>query len=108
MRTITSMTMILALVGGLLGTSFSAMAAENLSDDSYYEGQFHKSYAQPYNGSVSNTPTQYFYIDGRWQPTYAPVIPNVKGASPQKPTEYFYYGSQWHPSYVNRWHESPY
>lgn len=103
MRTITSMTMALALAGGLLGASFCAAAAENLSDDSYYEGQFHKSYAQPYNGSVSNTPTQYFYIDGQWQPTYEPASSSVKGATSPAPTEYFYYGNQWHPSYVNRW-----
>ena len=99
MRTISSVAMALTVAGGLLGASLSASAAENLTDDVYYDGQFHHSYAQPYNGPESNAPTAYFYVDGQWQPSYEPVTTTASQTAPSAPTGHFFYDGHWHRSY---------
>ena len=96
MRTITSIAMTLTVAGGLMGASLSAMAADN---PTYYDGQFHQSYAEPYNAGASGTPTNYFYYDGQFQPTYEPASAAQSRSASSTPSGHFFYDGQFHDTY---------
>ena len=100
MRTMTSIAMAMTVAGGLIGASFSASAADSKPDNTFYDGQVHRSYAQPYNDGVSNVPTTRFYYDGQYHPTYEPVPSRASRSLPGVPTGRFYYDGQFHDTYV--------
>ena len=98
MSRITSIAMTLTVAGGLMGASLPALA-DGPTDFVYYDGQFHQSYAEPYNGGASGAPSGYFYYDGQFQPTFEPAADAQNRTASSVPTNHFFYDGQFHDTY---------